>query len=269
MVSADRPGQAVGVHRRTALGPKLRHQDRVEFAVTRREGRPGADTSIAALWAQAAHDLRQPVQAAQLLAGLLDETTGRAELKRTARAIGSALHALHEMLEVLTLLARTETGLQIVELRSCRLADALAPVLQEIGRIAAARGIPLRVPKLQGAVRSDPKLLAMAVRSLLLNAIGFGDGGAIAVACRRSGGRLKLEVHFSGPPLAAKAEAHGFVQLAPKGDRLIAGELGLGLALLRRLCGPLGHELDAETLAAGRQLLALVLPLVGAGADKR
>ena len=230
---------------------------------------PDAERSIASLWTQAAHDLRQSVQAAQLLAGMLDGTAGPAEIERTGRAIGSALTSLQEMLEALMLLARIEAGQQLVELRTCRLADALEPALQEIARTAAARGIPLRLGQLPGAVRSDPKLLALAARSLLLNAIRFGDGGGIAVDCLQSDARLRLEVAFSGRPLDAKVETHAFIQLPSHGDRLVAGELGLGFALLRRLCRPLDHELHTAVIGPDRQLLALVLPLPGAAAGER
>src|SRR5688572_22823803 len=52
--------------------------------------------SIAHIWAQAAHDLRQPVQAALLLAGGLDASAAPAELKRNAKHIDSALRSLDE-----------------------------------------------------------------------------------------------------------------------------------------------------------------------------
>lgn len=226
--------------------------------------KPGQHESIAHLWAQAAHDLRQPVQAALLLTSMLDGASGRTELRRTARCIGSALESLYDMLEVLTLLARIEAGQQTVQLRTCRLADALEPVIREVAEIAAKRGIPLRVRSMRGLVRSNPKLLATATRSLFLNAIKFGNGGEILARSRRHGDHLGLEIHFSGAPLDVASEKNAFVQLSPRNDRLVATELGLGLALLKHLCRRLGHGLQYTKLPPDRQLLTFMLPLPGA-----
>lgn len=219
---------------------------------------------IANLWAQAAHDLRQPVQAALLLTNMLDGVSDRAALRRTAHRIGATLQSLQEMLELLTLLARIEAGLQIVPLCACRIADDLEPALQELTEIAANQGISLRVGRLRGVVKSHPKLLAAVGRSVVLNAIKHGDGQEIRVASRRSGDHLRLEVRFSGPLPAAGGSKHAFVQLSQHGDRPSAGQLGLGLPLLKHLCWRLGHELQHTALRGGRQSLVLTLPLLPA-----
>jgi signal transduction histidine kinase len=235
--------------------------------VTANGKKPRRAVPIAGLWAEAVHDLRQPVQAALLLANVLDGASLKSEMKRAARGIGSALESLYEMLDVLTLLARIEAGHQAVPRHTFQLADELQPALQELARIAAGQGIILRVGRLQGAVCSNPKLLATAARSLILNAIRFGSGGDIRVGCRRERGQLKLEVQYRGGALDAAAERHAFVQLAPRGnDALAAGELGLGIALLRTLCRALGHELCCEALRGKAQRLALTLPPPGASA---
>jgi signal transduction histidine kinase len=223
------------------------------------EGGPAED-AMARLWAQAVHDLRQPVQAARLLAGMLDDTSSGAELQRAAHGIGSALQSLQEMLEALTLIARTEAGLLVVELSACRLAGALEPALRDLAEIAASRDIRLRPGILEEEVRSHPKLLATIVRSLIVTTIRFGDSGEVIIGCRRGRGRVTLDIRFAGPPVDQKIEAHAFVQLAPPGDRDSAGELGMGLALLRRLCRALGHELHYAAPAPGRQRLALIMP---------
>lgn len=225
-------------------------------------GKPktGQHDSIAYLWAQAAHDLRQPVQAALLLTSMLDGSLERTELRRTTRGIRSALESLYDMLEVLTLLARCEAGLQIVQLRTCQLADDLEPAIRELSEIATKRGIRVRVRRMRGLVRSNPKLLITAARSLLLNAMKFGNGGEILVGCHPCGDQLRLEVHYSGASLDVTSEKNAFVQLSRQTDRLIAGELGLGLALLKHLCRRLGHDLQYEELRPDRQRLALTLP---------
>ena len=220
---------------------------------TKHQSQPAPPAQI---WAQAAHDLRQPVQAALLLTKVLDHPSSRAEQKRTIRQIEAALRSLHEMLDVLHTLARIELGLQIVQLRPCSLADILGPVVKQMAGIAADRGVALTCRKTRGAVRSNPKLLAMALRGLFLNAIEFGGGSDIVACVSRHGAKLKFEVHFRGASLDAARERNAFVLLS---SGPIAGEPGLGLGLLEHLCRSLGHDFQHTRQPADGHLLALTL----------
>jgi signal transduction histidine kinase len=228
--------------------------------VTKEAKKPDQYESLAQLWAQAVHDLRQPVQAALLLTKMLDGVSGPAELRRTARHLGTALESLYDMLEVLTLLSRVEAGLQMVQLRTCQLADVLAPTIREMSEIASERGLPVRFRNIRGLVRTNPTLLATATRSLLLNAMKFGNGNEVLTCCRRRGNQVSLEVHFGGASLDAASERNAFVELPARGDGSIASELGLGLALLERLCSRLGHNLQFSALPPDGQLLTMALP---------
>jgi signal transduction histidine kinase len=218
----------------------------------------------AQLWAQATHDLRQPVQGVLLLMKMLDHPSAGAEQKRTVRQIQAALLSLHDMLEVLNLLSRIEAGVQIVQLCACSLADILGPIVKEMAGIAAARGVTLTCRRTRGVVRSNPELLATAIRSLFLNAIEFGNGGDILGSWRRRSGQLRLEVRFRGVSLDAARERNAFVQLSPRTGGPIAGDLGLGPVLLEHLCRRLDHDLQYTRQLADEQLLALELPLLAA-----
>ena len=224
---------------------------------------PDRPASIAHIWAQAAHDLRQPVQAALLLAGGLDGTSEPAELKRTAKHIDVALRCLDDMLEILILLSRIEAGLQMATPRACELADVLKPVVQEATAIAAERGRRLSFADMEGTVRSHPRLLAAAVRSLVINAIEFADGEEISVACRRRGDTLRLEAAFASARIDAGGAKRAFVQLAPSRKGSTDGVLALGPALLEHVCRLLGHAFEDDQPSPGRRQLSLVLPAPG------
>ena len=230
-------------------------------AVPRRGERLRQHESIAQLWAQAAHDLRQPVQAALLVTRMLEAEAARAEQKRAARHVAAALESLSEMLEVLALMSRIEAGLQVVPLRICQLSDVLEPTMREMTELAAERGISLRFRNMRVSGRSHPKLLVLATRSVLLNAIKFGNGDRILACCRRRDGQLRLEVQYSGGSPDGGNERNAFVQLPPLAHRSIACELGLGLSLLDHLCRRLGHSLHYAKLPRDGQLLVIELPL--------
>jgi two-component system, sensor histidine kinase len=218
------------------------------------------DTSIAELWSRAAHDLRQPVQAALLLSKMLDGASAPPEMRRVARHIGTSLNALYGMLEFLVVLSRLEAGLQSVPQRNCQLADVLAVTLREANKVAARRGVALRVRGVRGLVKSNPHLLATAIKSLLLNAIKFGAGDEITAGCRRRGDQIAFEVRFQAAALDTASETSAFFELTTPGAGANSCELGVGLVLLERLCLRLGHSLQQTSAPPTGRLLALWLP---------
>jgi two-component system, sensor histidine kinase len=226
---------------------------------------PSQSASIAGMWAKAAHDLRQPVQAALLLSKALEDLTDPAELKRTAGYLEGALRSLRDMLEALLLLSRLEAGVQTIALRTCDLDEVLQPAVQEATGLAGKHGRRLRVRGLHGAVRSQSSLLAATAKSLVINAIELGSGQDILLTGRRRGAQLRLGVVFKGAEVNVAAEKRAFIQLSPPPGERTGGVVALGPALLAHVCGLLGNGLEhGEPLPAWRWL-GLRLPLAGAG----
>jgi hypothetical protein len=191
------------------------------------------EASIAELWARAAHDLRQPVQAALLLSKMLDGAEAPPDMRRAARHIGTSLSSLYG-------------------------AEVLAAPVRETTKVAVKWGVALRTRNLSGAVKSNPQLLAMATKSLLLKAIKFGSGDAIVAGCRRRGDALAIEVRFRGA--IDPSEETAFFEVATRAAGTRSSELGIGRLLLERLCRRLGHSLDETRSPPDHRRLALWLP---------
>jgi signal transduction histidine kinase len=217
------------------------------------------EASIAELWARAAHDLRQPVQAALLLSKMLDGPEAPPDVRRAARHIGTSLSSLYSMLEFLVVLSRLEAGVASVPMRNCELAEVLAAPLREIKKVAAKRGIALRTRNLRGRVKSNPQLLAMATKSLLLNALKFGSGNEIVIGCRRRRDMLALEVRFRGTVVDPTSEESAFFEVSTLAAGARSCELGIGHVLLERLCCRLGHSLEQTRSPPDARLLAILL----------
>jgi two-component system, sensor histidine kinase len=218
------------------------------------------EASIAELWARAAHDLRQPVQAALLLSKMLDGVEAPPDIRRAARHIGTSLSSLYSMLEFLVVLSRLEAGLASVPIRNCELAEVLATPLRELKKVAAKRGVALRTRNLRGRIKSNPQLLAMVTKSLLLNAIKFGSGDNIVMGCRRRGEMLALEVHFRGTGVDPSSDESAFFEVPTVAAGARGCELGIGRVLLERLCWRLGHSLEQTCSPPDGRLLALLVP---------
>jgi CheY-like chemotaxis protein/anti-sigma regulatory factor (Ser/Thr protein kinase) len=134
---------------------------------------------------------------------------------------------------------------------------------------ARAEGLSLRVVPSSLWVRSDIILLERILQNLVSNAVRFAAEGGIVVGCRRRGDELRLEVCDSGPgiPKDRQRDVFGeFTQLeGPHPDRQRG--LGLGLAIVDRLCRLLGHEVElSSTLGRGSRFSVLV-PLVSGKAQ--
>src|SRR3546814_968344 len=81
-------------------------------------------------------------------------------------------------------------------------------------------------------VRSDAQLLRRIVQNRLSNALKYTDSGSILLGARRRGETLSIEIHDTGPGIAAEyhqAIFEEFRRVSPAGTR--ASGLGLGLAI--------------------------------------
>lgn len=94
----------------------------------------------ARLWAWASHDLCQPVQGALLLSTLLGHACENSEHKQTVERLESALRGLQERLDVLSVLARLESGLLTVAFRACPINEVIGHVLRDMTVVATGMG---------------------------------------------------------------------------------------------------------------------------------
>src|SRR6266851_2037688 len=127
----------------------------------------------------------------------------------------------------------------------------------------------LRVVRSGAWVRSDFILLERIVFNLVSNAVRYTSKGGVVVGCRGRGDRLRIEVWDAGPGIPQDQRQHifgEFYRLA-KADRDQRGGLGLGLAIVDRLCRLLDHPVElASTLGKG-SCFSVTVPRVRAAAE--
>ncbi|HSV30278.1 MAG TPA: HAMP domain-containing sensor histidine kinase, partial [Candidatus Omnitrophota bacterium] len=212
--------------------------------------------------AAASHDLRQPFQALRLFFEVLDQRLAdhavRPVLDMAKQALDGGESLLHALLDISTLQAGT------VKIRPVRFVvdEVLQQVANEMGPTAAAKGIVLRVVPCRTEVVNDPVLVKRLVRNLVSNAVRYTDRGRILLGCRRSGGRVRIEVWDTGigiPESARQEIFEEFTQLGnPERDRTKG--LGLGLAIVRRLAQLLDTELDLDSEVGRGTVFRVTLP---------
>lgn len=195
--------------------------------------------------ARASHEVRTPLTVALLA---LDGMVARGELgPDAARGLQLQLSRARLGLDDLSAAPRGERAPDRLEPVS--VGGLLAQVALAWRPVARAQGTELNVrPAVGGAVLADRGRLAQAVGNLVGNALEHG-AGPVEVRARRSGERLRVEVHDNGPGLRAPLRTLS----RPRGTR------GHGLAIAASIAERHGGRLVAGPTATGATV-AIELP---------
>jgi signal transduction histidine kinase/DNA-binding NarL/FixJ family response regulator len=216
--------------------------------------------------AAASHDLRQPLHALNLFVAQLRSEADPMERSRVTAQIDASVTAMNDLFNALLDISKLDAGMLAPELTSFPVAHLLQRIERTFAPAAQEKGLRLRMVPSDAWVRSDPILLERILLNLVSNAIRYTDRGGVIVGCRRRGGELRIEVSDSGIgiPEDQRGNIFGeFYQLAAS-ERDRRGGIGLGLAIVDRLCRLLDHRIElASTLGAGSRF-AVSLPLVAA-----
>lgn len=147
------------------------------------------------------------------------------------------------------------------------LMEPIARVIVEIQPLLAEGHVELRVAETQASVSSDPAMLEILLRILLLNAVFFSSGGKVLVGSRRAGERIRVLICDNGIGIP-EDRFGGLFQLGnncgsdPRDP--VAG-LGLGLPTAQKMAHQLGSELSLYSISGRGTNCGFVLPLAAPG----
>jgi signal transduction histidine kinase len=196
--------------------------------------------------AAASHDLRQPLHALNLFVTQLRRETDQAEQARLVERIDASVAAMNELFSALLDISKLDAGVVTPSVSEFPIDDLLKRIEMTFAAAAREKGLRLRVISSQAFIRSDFILLERILLNLVSNAIRYTVGGGVVVGCRRRGDAIRIEVWDSGigiPEDQRGSIFREFYQLsAAERDR--SGGLGLGLAIVDRLCRLLDHPIE-------------------------
>ena len=218
--------------------------------------------------AAASHDLRQPLHAIGLFVAQLHGRLRGAERKLVVGRIEAALAAMNDLFNALLDISKLDAGGMTVNLTDFPAAKLLAHAENTFGEAARAKGLSLRVVPCGAWIRSDFILLERVVFNIVSNAVRYTRRGGIVVGCRKRGEALRIEVCDTGVGIPADQQARIFGEFYRLGepDRDRSGGLGLGLAIVERLCRLLGHAIDVRSVPGKGSVFAVTVPMVAARA---
>ncbi len=218
--------------------------------------------------ATATHDLRQPLHALGLFVAQLSGRTNAAERKQLVAGIEAALSGMTALFNALLDISKLDAGVVNPKWSAFPAAHVLRRIETTHAGWAREKNLTLRIVPSDAWVRSDAVMLERIVGNLLQNAIRYTARGKVLVGCRRRGGRLRIEVWDTGPGIPPDQQQNIFSEFyrLEQAERDSSG-LGLGLAIVERLCRLLDHPIEVKSVLGRGSCFAVAVPIV-APADR-
>jgi signal transduction histidine kinase len=215
--------------------------------------------------ANASHELRTPLAVMRTEVDVtLDDPDGDlAEYRRMARVVRDASERANALVEALLVLARSEaqTG-RLVRKVETDLADgavaALSAMDKEIKRLSLRVNSDLRPAPVIG----DPSLLERLAGNLVENAVRYNHlHGELWIATCADAEHTRLRVSNTGFEVE-QADVPGLFEPFRRGGRERTGArgAGLGLAIVRAVCGAHGGTVSALAREGGGLDVTVTLP---------
>jgi signal transduction histidine kinase/CheY-like chemotaxis protein len=241
-----------------------RHEQTAADLERARKAAEAANLGKTRFLAAASHDLLQPLNAARLYLSALEasplvEPGARGLLDNIAKAFQSTEALLSTLLDI----SKMDAGGYRPRIAAVAVGELFETLEAEFGALARQKGLRLRSVACSAVVRSDAQLLRRIVQNLLSNALKYTEGGSILLGARRRGDSLSIEIHDSGPGIAAEnhlAIFEEFKRMIPAGTQ--ATGLGLGLAIVKRAADLLGHQVGLKSRVGRGSCFSLTVPLL-------
>jgi signal transduction histidine kinase/ActR/RegA family two-component response regulator len=219
--------------------------------------------------AAASHDLRQPLHALGLFVAQLHGKMRAGERTQIIRRIEAALAAMNELFSALLDISKLDAGATTVNVTAFPVSQLLAHAETTFAGAAREKGLSFKAVPSDAWVRSDFILLEQIVFNLITNALRYTQRGGVLVGSRKRGDQLRIEVWDTGVGIPADQHDKIFGEFyrLSEPDRDRRGGLGLGLAIVDRLCRLLGHPVQVRSTVGKGSVFAVTVPL--APADRR
>lgn len=208
-----------------------------------------ANASKSRFLASASHDIRQPLQAANLFLSVLENEVESDAGKVTYGRLQNALGSMSELLNSLLDISRLDSLSVAANKGDMALAPLLDRLAQTVEPQAKAKGLQFRLIGHAVFVRSDALLLERILSNLLSNAVRYTEQGSITLRAEQHGKRVQILVQDTGPGIPDDEHEAIFSEFYQLGnpERDSAKGLGLGLAIVSRLCALLGHKVEIRS----------------------
>ncbi|MEO0411700.1 MAG: NahK/ErcS family hybrid sensor histidine kinase/response regulator [Pseudomonadota bacterium] len=214
--------------------------------------------------AAASHDLLQPLNAARLFTSALSAEMPSSDAAKQAllEKVDQSITSADTLLKTLLNISKLDAG--GIEPRPTRFAvgGLLQELYDEFSVIAAGKGLELRLAATTLATQSDRGLLRSVLQNFISNAVRYTQSGKILIGCRRAGKDIAIQVYDTGQGIPVHEQRkifEEFHQVRQDGQGAREG-LGLGLAIVQRIAGLLGHPVALTSVHGKGSVFEIRIP---------
>jgi len=198
------------------------------------------------LVATASHDLRQPLNAMNLLAETLEEKLISGEALDITHKLQSSIQHLNQLLGSLVNISQLNVGIISPRMSSTNIHNLVNSIIEEQVQRAEQLGVVLTCDgNNQVLVKSDQLLLSRVIRNLLQNALDHAEAKYISISWRVKEKVVRVEVRDDGVGIPEEDRRAIFEEFHQVGDSVKLG-MGLGLAIVKQLCELMGINLGIK-----------------------
>ncbi|MDF2763027.1 MAG: hybrid sensor histidine kinase/response regulator [Rhodospirillales bacterium] len=222
-----------------------------------------ADLAKSKFLAAASHDLRQPLQAANLFMAVLQNRVNEEERRFVLDKLQQSLSALESLLNALLDVSKLEAGVSQPSPSIFPVGELFIQLASEFAPRAAERRLRFRVVPASVYLRTDRTFLERILRNLLSNALAYTEQGGILLGARRRGRHLRIEVWDTGIGIPADKLEEIFEDFSQLGNEHRDRDrgLGLGLAIVKRIAKLLDSRVTVRSRPGKGSVFACDIPL--------
>lgn len=209
------------------------------------------------------HDLRQPLHAQSMILQIMSGRAQGTEFEDLVDKMMSSNDALIALFNSLLEVSQLDAGTIDVHASHHSLLEVANLIIDEFQETANQKGLNLEIVGGDCVVYSDPVLVMRILRNLVSNALKFTHEGRVCLKIVEQSPLVHISVCDTGigiPESELSTIFSEYTQLGnPSRDRRKG--IGLGLALVRRMCELLNHEIRVNTKLGEGSCFVLELPV--------
>jgi two-component system OmpR family sensor kinase len=216
--------------------------------------------------ADASHELQTPLT---ILKGEIEVAlrSGRTpeEYQQVLTSSLEEIERISHLVEGLMLLARADSGVLRMDHQPVAIDELLAEVAAQLQRMAAGRGVGLRLEDLAPvSISGDREQLQRLFINLIDNAIKYTPaGGNVSLSLRTEGNQALISVTDTGIGLSEAEQAQIFTRFyrAAKARSQSGGGAGLGLCIAQSIAEAHGGKIQVHSSPGQGSTFTVVLPM--------
>ncbi|TPI58747.1 hybrid sensor histidine kinase/response regulator [Mesorhizobium sp. B3-1-3] len=230
-----------------------------------------ANLSKTRFLAAASHDVLQPLNAAHLSVSALAEVQASEEGRKLVRQVERSLETMEDLLRTLLDISKLDAGVVQPEVVDVSLEALFSSLRSDFLPEAEKKSLSLKFRPVNVVVRSDRTLLRRILQNILSNALRYTRSGGVLVGTRHRGDIIRIDVADTGCGIPEDQREAVFEEFHRGTSTLnnaeLAGGLGLGLAIVRRMAAALGHPITFSSKVGRGTIFHIDVPVGMATAE--